>query len=88
MNNGKPSTISMRIPWDILDVLYCGLFGAIILSMTLGKGIFIFGAIPFLSWQMKHYEKLCLRQLDCPTTKAPNHLTYNCIATIPWKYDK
>ncbi len=35
-----------------------------------------------------HYEKLCLRQLDCPTTRAPKQLIYNYIATIPWKYNK
>jgi hypothetical protein len=34
------------------------------------------------------YEKLCLWQLDYPTTKAPKQLIYNCIANIPWKYDK
>jgi hypothetical protein len=35
-----------------------------------------------------HYEKLCLRQLNYPTTKAPKKLIYNYIAIVPWNYDK
>jgi hypothetical protein len=27
-------------------------------------------------------------QLDYHTTKVPKQLIYNCIVTIPWKYDK
>jgi hypothetical protein len=39
-------------------------------------------------WMSYRYEKLCLRHLDYPITKASKQLIYNCIATIPWKYDK
>jgi hypothetical protein len=35
-----------------------------------------------------HYEKLCPRQLDYPTSRTPKQLIHNCIATVPWKYDK
>jgi hypothetical protein len=35
-----------------------------------------------------HYEKLCPWQLDYLTTKVPKQLICNCIATVPWKYDK
>ncbi len=35
-----------------------------------------------------HYEKLCPRQLNYLTTRVPKQLIYNCIATVPWKYDK
>ncbi len=44
----------------------------------------------FVNQQIKedHYEKLCPQQLDYPTTIAPEQLIYNCITTIPWKYDK
>jgi hypothetical protein len=35
-----------------------------------------------------HYENLCLQQLDCLITRAPKQLIYNCITTIPWKYNK
>jgi hypothetical protein len=36
----------------------------------------------------KHYEIFCLRQLDYLTTKVPKQLICNCIAIVPWKYDK
>jgi hypothetical protein len=35
-----------------------------------------------------HYEKLCPRQLDYLTTRAPKQLIYNYITIVPWKYDK
>jgi len=47
--------------------------------------------ILFGSWYLLtaiHYVKLCPWQLDHPITRAPKQLIYNCIATIPWKYDK
>jgi hypothetical protein len=36
----------------------------------------------------KNYEKLCMWQLNYLTTKVPKQLIYNCITTVPWKYDK
>jgi hypothetical protein len=38
--------------------------------------------------KFSHYEKLCSEQLDYPTIRASKQLIYNCITTIPWKYNK
>jgi hypothetical protein len=35
-----------------------------------------------------HYDKLCPRQLDYPTTRVPKQQIYNHIAIVPWKYNK
>jgi hypothetical protein len=44
---------------------------------------FMFGFVPTV-----HYEKLCPRQLNYLTTRAPKQLIYNCITIVPWKYNK
>ncbi len=38
-----------------------------------------------VAWMNIHFEKLCPRQLNYPTTRAPKQLIWNCITIIQWK---
>jgi len=55
---------------------------------TIGIKYYIiqFNSSPFECKIMLHYEKLCPRQLDYPTTKVPKQLIYNYTIVSPWKY--